>query len=115
MFVFVEASNAFAAWSSAQTSVQRVSPGVIPAGDRRCIASRYIKQSIAAVLADVVEGADFTVLAFGHDDALLQDVVRDEVSRCFQIVHMCREMPTAEENLQPLLLEHGRIIEIGRR
>src|SRR4051812_16523515 len=100
MFVFVEASNAFATRRAAQASVQCVSPGVIPAGDRRCMASRYINQSIAAVLADVVEGADFTVLAFGHDDALLQDVVRDEVPRCFQIVHMHHEMPTAEEDLQ---------------
>src|SRR4051812_20791593 len=107
MFAFVEALNAFAAWSSAQASVQRVSPGVIPAGNRRCMAPRYINQSIAAVLADVVEGADFAVLAFGYDDALLQDVVRDEVSRCFQIVHMRHQMPTAKEDLQPLPLEHG--------
>jgi len=62
------------------------------------------------MLTCVVKSADFAVLAFGHNHALLQDFVRDEIPGVAARSHG-NEVPAAKEYPQPLLLEDGRVVK----
>ena len=66
------------------------------------------------MLAGIVKGADFAVLAGDHEDALLEDVLDDETAGFAELVHVSHDMPALHEDGVLLVLEDLAVIEVGR-
>src|SRR4029077_18774318 len=63
--------------------------------------------------ADVVETAELAVLAANDENALADDVDREEVAGLGRVVGAPRVEPLAEEDLLPLQVEHVRRVVVA--
>jgi hypothetical protein len=62
------------------------------------MSARTIDESIAPVLANIVERPNSALLAPHHNDTLIENVAGDEVSGRTQLVDMGYEVPTTVKN-----------------
>ena len=111
----VETLHLFAVARGAQPAFQVVGPGVVGAGDDGLEVAPAGEQFVGAVLADVVEGAQFPVVAAHDKHVLAADVLGQVVARPGDLRGMADETPGAEEDRLLLALEDAGIGIIGRR
>ncbi len=91
-----------------QPTIQRVTPAVVGAGYLLHRAAFTGENTIAAVLADIVERADFALLVAQHYNRLAAQRVDEVVTRIRQVGHEARKEPAARPDPLPLRGQRGR-------
>ncbi|MNN15349.1 hypothetical protein D3C81_1284510 [compost metagenome] len=87
-----------------QAAVQAVAPAVVVADQALHLGLLALDHAIAAVLTNVVEGADVTVVVAQDEDRLATDLNGDHAARLRQLGHSASDMPDAGPHVIPLLL-----------
>jgi hypothetical protein len=89
---------------------------VIAAADHRPpLAAAILDQAVAAMLADIVEGAQLAVAAADDDDALIEDLEGDVGAGLAELALMRHRVPGLVEDPGLLFREDGVVIEEARR
>src|SRR4029078_10469131 len=100
--------------AGAQCAVEPVRPAVVSALEGLAIAARK-GHLTCPMAADVVEGLQLAVQAMGHDDGLVHDHDRHEVTDPGQLLGTSHQLPRAPEDSLLLAPQYRRIGVIGRR
>ena len=102
--VRIEVLDQLRAARPVQAAAEIVDPGVVGAGDEPGRA-RTLQQLVPAVLADVVEGAQRTVLAANRDDASILNARGDVAPGLAQRLLVAEVLPASPEDLLALDLQ----------
>jgi len=94
----IETRHVFGIGRAAQATVEAVGPGVIGTGDGDLEYALALQQTMTAMLADIVEGAQYAI-ASAHDRKVLADDVAGEVgSRIGDVGPVAGDLPAAPED-----------------
>ncbi|MNE39232.1 hypothetical protein D3C80_1331740 [compost metagenome] len=112
---FVEVDHVVAVARVGQLAVELEGPGVVRAGDDVLGLAAAAEQLVAAVRADVVEGAQDAVAAAHDDDAFADHFTGDVGVVLGHFAAVADADPAAGEDVFFLVLEHCRLgVEAGR-
>ena len=87
---------------------------MVGAGDAALDAPVALEQFMAAVLADIEEGAQFPILAADHQQGLAGQGFGQVAAALAQVAEMADADPGAPEDARDLALENGRVGVVAR-
>ena len=104
----IEIFYQFRAPSAGEASIETINPCVIGTGDDFCLTAA-LKQLMTSMLSDVVESAQFAVLAFTGEYALSLNLSCNITTRFGEVLLMTQKLPTLVEYLLALKIKKVRV------